>query len=114
MANKTCKWTQDDPEVFLYFTECDNGYWFDWDDLRESDFDYCPYCGGKIVEVSDEADEQTKALTSIDKLVENTTDLVEEVKALKEQTKIVSRSSENRGLDDMSKYILSLWENKDA
>lgn len=48
---KTCKWVIDgNCYETVYKTECDNMFEFSVDGIKENEFIYCPYCGGKIIE----------------------------------------------------------------
>jgi len=50
--NEICKWVNQD--ISEYFeTECDNAFGFNCDGIKENNFKYCPYCGGKIQEVTE-------------------------------------------------------------
>ena len=45
---KKCRWAQDDNGVWE--TECGNMFECDDGTPYENDMNFCPYCGGKLVE----------------------------------------------------------------
>ena len=47
--DKVCKWTYDNCDG-CYETSCKNMFEFTVDGIRQNEFKYCPYCGGKIQE----------------------------------------------------------------
>ncbi len=54
MANYgTCVWTREETNSCYYLTECENGQSFEESDLQGNYYNYCPYCGGRIVETTD-------------------------------------------------------------
>lgn len=44
-----CEWIWDNE---FYDTSCNNGFQFMNDGIKENNFKYCPYCGGKIAETN--------------------------------------------------------------
>ena len=49
VVKKTCEWKEDKDGV--YFTECNNAFFFDSDGVAENKGKYCFYCGKVIKEI---------------------------------------------------------------
>lgn len=47
-GGRVCEWTEDTEGTFV--TSCGNYFQFTADGPKENKFQFCPYCGGKIVE----------------------------------------------------------------
>jgi len=48
--DRRCSWKQDENDSAVYDTECGNSICFRQGNLRSSEYEYCPYCGGMIEE----------------------------------------------------------------
>lgn len=46
-----CRWDDEANDGMAYETECDEVFQFICDGVAENRFVFCPFCGGKIVEV---------------------------------------------------------------
>ena len=49
---ENCEWVRDEWEDY-FATQCGNTFQFIVDGPEENDFKFCPYCGGRLVEVED-------------------------------------------------------------
>ena len=49
-----CEWTIDDPDYGVWDAACGNQHRFEDGGIEDNIFEFCPYCGGEIVEVSSE------------------------------------------------------------
>ena len=49
--DKECKWKADDDGI--YSTECDDAFVFDTATPKENNFNFCCFCGGKLVDITE-------------------------------------------------------------
>lgn len=50
-SSKSCSWKYDE-NLDRYHTTCDNAHQFSEGDIGANNYKYCPYCGGKIKDIS--------------------------------------------------------------
>lgn len=54
---KTCEWVPWGEDCSVYDTECGGAFTVTEGTPTENDFNFCPYCGGKLVEADDETED---------------------------------------------------------